>query len=74
MKLLSIRLYRSDGEMRLSEPSGKDAWIRWAASLGFVLVFLLGGFLDYLAPLWDRRNRCWHDMAAHTVAVDERER
>jgi uncharacterized RDD family membrane protein YckC len=35
----------------------------------FLGLFLVGGFLDFFWPLWDRRRQAWHDKVAGTVVV-----
>jgi uncharacterized RDD family membrane protein YckC len=35
----------------------------------FLGLFLVGGFLDFFWPLWDRRRQAWHDKVAGTIVV-----
>ena len=35
----------------------------------FVALFFVGGCLDFLWPLWDRRRQAWHDKVAGTIVV-----
>ncbi len=35
----------------------------------FLGLFLFGGALDFLWPLWDRRRQAWHDKVAGTIVV-----
>lgn len=35
----------------------------------FSAFWFMGGFVDFLWPLWDRRRQAWHDKVAGTVVV-----
>ena len=35
----------------------------------FLTLWFLGGFLDFLWPLWDRQRQAWHDKVAGTIVV-----
>jgi uncharacterized RDD family membrane protein YckC len=35
----------------------------------FLVLFVVGGCLDFLWPLWDRRRQAWHDKVAGTIVV-----
>jgi len=35
----------------------------------FLGLFFVGGFLDFLWPLWDHRRQAWHDKVAGTIVV-----
>ena len=35
----------------------------------FFGLFFIGGCLDFLWPLWDRRRQAWHDKIAGTIVV-----
>jgi uncharacterized RDD family membrane protein YckC len=35
----------------------------------FLALFVVGGCLDFLWPLWDRRRQAWHDKVAGTIVV-----
>jgi uncharacterized RDD family membrane protein YckC len=35
----------------------------------FFALFFVGGCLDFLWPLWDRRRQAWHDKVAGTIVV-----
>jgi uncharacterized RDD family membrane protein YckC len=76
MKLLKIRLYRLGVNGELTPPTYKTSSGRWAIVM---LLNLLSGalfgiptLLDYLWASWNKQGRCLHDLAAGTLAVDER--
>ena len=35
----------------------------------FLVLFFVGGCLDFFWPLWDRRRQAWHDKVAGTIVV-----
>ena len=35
----------------------------------FFSIFFMGGALDFVWPLWDRKRQAWHDKVAGTVVI-----
>lgn len=46
-----------------------QAFTRALALLAFATFWFVGGVLDFLWPLWDRRCQAWHDKIAGTIVV-----
>jgi uncharacterized RDD family membrane protein YckC len=46
-----------------------QAFGRTLATLMFAAFWFMGGFLNFLWPLWDRRCQAWHDKVAATIVV-----
>lgn|GEM_PF-6396811 len=78
MKLLKTRLYRLEAYGELRQPTYKVSAGRWAIVLVLNLLsgvlFGIPILLDYLWASWNKQGQCLHDLAAGTVAVDERVR
>ena len=53
----------------INADSGEISW--WRCGLRFVTGFASIGLLGagLLWSLFDKKNRCWHDLAAHTLLV-----
>jgi uncharacterized RDD family membrane protein YckC len=66
-RLLGLEL-RDAGEAAGRVGAGQ-AFGRALMSYVFACVFVVGGFLDWLWPLWDPRRQAWHDKVAGTVVV-----
>ncbi|MGC8480120.1 MAG: RDD family protein [Acidimicrobiales bacterium] len=67
MMIAGVKLTRVDGVTRVGY---LRAFLRYLIPgiLGTLTLGLLA-VLDYLWPLWDRRNQTLHDKAANTVAI-----
>jgi len=80
MRVLKIRLVTADGYVRVSTARALGRWAAGHAIGLFGLTSFLGvrtiggvpSLLDYLWPLWDKRNQTLHDKIAGTVALDVR--
>lgn len=46
-----------------------QAFGRSVATGLFLCLFFVGGVLDFMWPLWDRRRQAWHDKLAGTIVV-----
>jgi uncharacterized RDD family membrane protein YckC len=46
-----------------------QAFGRTFMTMLFSGLWFLGGFADFLWPLWDRRKQAWHDKVAATIVV-----
>ena len=69
MKTWRIRLQRDNHE------GGDDHQINWKlASIRFLTaIFSWGVFgMGFLWALFDKKNRCWHDLSSKTVLIDLR--
>ena len=72
MQALKIRCVREiDGEPVDSSQAGQRA--AYAGIFGLVSAFLIfPALVDYLWPLWDKKNQTLHDKLAKTVVIDLR--
>jgi len=66
MKTWRIKMVSSDGR-RISWKTTALRFVSAIFSWGFVA-------LGFLWALFDRKNRCWHDLISHTELLDLRER
>lgn len=46
-----------------------QAFGRTFMTMIFAGLWFLGGFADFLWPLWDRKRQAWHDKVAGTIVV-----
>lgn len=61
---IAIRNAADGGRVTYGQAFGRAFMIMLFAGLWF-----LGGFADFLWPLWDRKRQAWHDKVAGTIVV-----
>lgn len=47
-----------------------QAFGRTFMTMLFAALWFMGGFADFLWPLWDRKRQAWHDKVAGTIVVE----
>jgi uncharacterized RDD family membrane protein YckC len=61
----SLRVVSLDGE-----PLGYGrAFFRWLLFMVFAVIFLLGGVLNFLWPIWSKHKQAWHDKIVGTYVI-----
>lgn len=61
---IAVRNAADGGRLTYGQAFGRAFMTMLFAGLWF-----LGGFADFLWPLWDRKRQAWHDKVAGTVVV-----
>jgi uncharacterized RDD family membrane protein YckC len=67
-KMLGIMVVHEETGQLVGGPAGLLRWF-----VGFVISLItlgIGGLLDSLWPLWDKRSQTLHDKVVHTVVVE----
>jgi uncharacterized RDD family membrane protein YckC len=61
----SLKVVRLNGE-----PLGYGrAFFRWLLFMIFVFIFLIGGVLNFLWPVWSKHKQAWHDKIVGTYVI-----
>jgi uncharacterized RDD family membrane protein YckC len=61
---IAVRNAADGGRATYGQAFGRTFMVMLFSGLWF-----LGGFVDFLWPLWDRKRQAWHDKIAGTIVV-----
>jgi uncharacterized RDD family membrane protein YckC len=61
---IAVRNASDGGRATYGQAFGRTFMVMLFSGLWF-----MGGFVDFLWPLWDRRRQAWHDKVAGTIVV-----
>lgn len=61
---IAVRNAADGGRATYGQAFGRTFMVMLFSGLWF-----LGGFADFLWPLWDRKRQAWHDKVAGTIVV-----